>query len=628
LLVAACGGGGGGAGPAGNTPAGGGSAAAALRGSVHGGQFPVSGSSVTLYAAGSGNAAATVLGTATTDGDGNWNIDSFTCPAASTPAYVTASGGNPGLSGTVDNGALFLVAALGPCGNVATAGININELSTAAAAYALAAFADTANPASIHGYTTGLANAMGVAALLAGTAGNDGPDLSYSAATCGASGAPANCGAELSLNTLGNVLASCVNTSAASSSECAALFACAASGATYSGGSCSGGATGAADTWQAALAIARNPGTVPAAGVYSLGGENVVFSPTLSAAPNDWTLALTFSGVSLSEPTTVALDASGNAWIANYNDRVVELAPNGTALSPDGGYTGGGLEESFGLAIDASGNVWVANEQSASVNSGDGTITELSPSGSVLSGDGYGGGGLDFPQAIAIDGSGNVWAVNAANSSVTEISDTGTALSPDGGYTGGGLSYPVQLAFDPSGNLWVANQAQNAVSELGSAGGVLSPTAGYTGGGLDVPQGLAVDTLGNVWVSNYYGDSVTELDSSGAPVASAAYGGGGLSRPAGIAIDGAGRVWVANYDGNTLSELEGASDTSPGTALSPSTGFTSGILSKPYAPAIDASGNVWVANFGNNTVTMLVGAASPVQTPRIGVPEPPTTASE
>jgi DNA-binding beta-propeller fold protein YncE len=94
--------------------------------------------------------------------------------------------------------------------------------------------------------------------------------------------------------------------------------------------------------------------------------------------------------------------------------------------------------------------------------------------------------------------------------------------------------------------------------------------------------------------------------------------------PQGIAVDGTGTVWVANYRGNSISEMSGASSASPGTFLSPVSGFgTDASLLEPYGLALDASGNAWVSNFGNNTVTQFVGIATPIKTPFAGPPSAP-----
>jgi protocatechuate 3,4-dioxygenase beta subunit len=86
---------------------------AVLQGRVHGGQSPVSGAVIQLWQVGSGGngtaagalisgAALTTSGEALTDGNGNFNITSqYSCPSSTTLVYLTATGGNPGLEGSI-----------------------------------------------------------------------------------------------------------------------------------------------------------------------------------------------------------------------------------------------------------------------------------------------------------------------------------------------------------------------------------------------------------------------------------------------------------------------------------------------------------------------------------------------
>jgi DNA-binding beta-propeller fold protein YncE len=69
-----------------------------------------------------------------------------------------------------------------------------------------------------------------------------------------------------------------------------------------------------------------------------------------------------FSGGGTLEPKSVAIDGSGNVWVANSdNDSVSEFSASGTPLSPASGFTGGGLHQPLGLAIDGAGDVWVTD---------------------------------------------------------------------------------------------------------------------------------------------------------------------------------------------------------------------------------------------------------------------------
>lgn len=594
--------------------------------------------------------------------------------AGSSAASSSESGGSAGgsSSGGGGNTAILLLAAIGPCAGLPSSiSVTINELTTVAAGYALDAFIDptyadpsnadsssadpgSAEPSSsdaavaraasgttapavqIAGNATGLANAFATAALLAdATSGLPSQSLPQATA-CAADATTLGCDARAKLGALANALAACVQSSGAESTACLALLDCATPGAVVNdAGGCTAplasdlpaGVFAPTDTLQAVLSIARNPGTVAVDGLYLLAQPGGVYTDNVAAAPNDWTVALAFEGGGLVEPAGLAIDAAGDVWIADYDNAVTELSPTGAPLSPSGGFAGGGLEESFGIGIDGSGNIWVSNEQSdPTVNEGLGSVTELSPSGAMLSGEsGITAGGVDFPVAVLPDASGHVWVANFGDSTLTELStEEGTALSPDSGYIGGGVAFPVSLALDAAGQVWVANQGANQVSEFAAGGVALSPPGGYAVAGLAVPQSIAVDESDNVWVTNAYGDSVTELTDQGTALSGPhGYTGGGLTSPGGIAIDGAGTVWVANYRGPSITALQGSTGATPGAPLSPATGYSSTSLLLPFALAVDASGDLWVTNFGNDTVTEFIGIAAPVKTPASGPPQAP-----
>jgi hypothetical protein len=601
-----------------------------LQGVVRAGTAALAGSSVTLYAAAPPGQMPQSLAHALSDSSGAFEL-SATCPsstAGTEPLYVSASGGQ--ISGTdtaqpVTNPAIRLVAVLGTCDEL-PATVTVNELATIAAAYALKAFI---SGNEIAGDAPGLPNAAAAAASLVNSSSGTLAASLPSAAACSGATPAINCETVAKLDALANALAACLVSGNSSSQACAALFSCATPGAAADGSAlCAppSGATSPTDTWQAITSIARYPGLISAAGLYTAASSSIEHAPVPTSAPSDWTLSLTYTGGGLSEPTALAVDAAGNIWVANYNDAISEFSPTGTALSPAGGYTGGGLEESFGIAIDATGHVWVCNEQSSSAfNAGLGSITELAADGTILSGaSGFDGGGLDFPEALMVDANAQIWVANYGNSTLTALASNGMAISPASGFTGGGMSFPVGLAADAAGNIWVANQGASQISVFSEAGAALSPATGYSGGGITVPQGIAADQHGNVWVSNYYGDSISEFSNLGVALSpSTGYGGGGLAAPGGIAIDGAGQVWIANFQGGSVSELAGAGANAPGSVLSSANGFTASALVQPFAVAIDPSGNLWVTNFGGNSVTEFIGVAEPVKTPLIGVPKSP-----
>jgi len=602
---------------------------ATISGKAFGGQQPLVGSHVYLMAANSGvftpntsgygNQSVSLLTTAATGysdaigayvptgSDGSFNITGdYTCPSATTQTYLYALGGNPGAG--VNSAAGFL-AVLGPCGSLsASTYVWINEVSTVAAAFAIAGFATDATHVSSSGTPlaqTGIANAFANAANLAAL--KTGAALATTPAGNGT--VP-----QATINTLANILAACVNSPGPGSSNCTTLLS----------NTLSNGATGTmpTDTATAAINIAHNPGANVAA-LYGSPAPTSPFSPTLSAQPNDFTLALSFTGGGIgtqgSAPTAIAIDSAGGVWIAGgFGHFISRLSSTGAALSPSTGYTGGGIYNPDSIAIDSSGNAWIANHGNASISEFSSTGTALSPS------TGYTGGGLDVPESIAIDGSGNVWAANAGNNTVSEFSSAGSAISSSTGYIGGGLNEPFSIAIDGAGNAWIADYGASSISKFSSAGTALSSSAGYTGGGLDNPNSIAIDGSGNAWTTSLNNSTVSKFSSAGAALSpSSGFASGGLGYPLSLAIDGAANIWVANdyTHPESVSELSNA-----GAALSPSIGYTGGVLEAPFSVAVDGSGNVWVADSGTVTVIEIIGAATPVITPVCaGLPSTPTS---
>ena len=423
---------------------------ATVQGMVHGGQQPVTGASVYLFAAGTlgyANPATSLLNTAdtgvatdaagngyvTTTPNGGFNITGlYSCPSSSTQVYIAATGGNPGLSAGTNNSALSLIAALGACGNLnSNTFITINEVTTVASVWALAPFMGGASAlGSTPSNTAGLSTAFASVSQLANTANGS------------ASGPSLPAGATLpvgEINTLANILAACVNTTggvAGDGSPCGNLFAA----ATPSNG------IAPADTVGAAINIAQNPGASVAA-LFNIVAASGPFQPTLTSAPTDWTIAVQYTGLGLSNPSSVAIDGAGNVWITNCGSAncatpgagsVTQLNGNGVLV---GSTSAGGINGPLAVAIDLSGNAWIANYYGNS-------ISELNSSLSPVAGP-FTGGGINGPNSLAISNNGNVWINNLANGTASELNSSGGAVSGTSGYTISGASGLDAIVLSP-----------------------------------------------------------------------------------------------------------------------------------------------------------------------------------
>jgi streptogramin lyase len=279
-----------------------------------------------------------------------------------------------------------------------------------------------------------------------------------------------------------------------------------------------------------------------------------------------------------SNPQYVAVDQSGNVWVANYGSATVtKLSSAGATL---GTYSVGSNPQY--VAVDQSGNVWVTN-------AGSNNVTKLSSAGATL---GTYSVGI-YPQDVAVDQSGNVWVANFSSANVTKLSSAGATL---GTYSVG--SNPVGVAVDQSGNVWVTNAGSNNVTKLSSAGATLGT---YSVGSN--PQYVAVDQSGNVWVANPGSNNVTKLSSAGATLGTYSVG----SSPQDVAVDRSGNVWVANFSSANVTKLSSA-----GATLG-----TYSVGSNPVGVAVDQSGNVWVTNYGSANVTKLSSGSSGVLAPLV-----------
>jgi sugar lactone lactonase YvrE len=255
-------------------------------------------------------------------------------------------------------------------------------------------------------------------------------------------------------------------------------------------------------------------------------------------------------------------------------------------------FTSGGLNAPNAIAIDGSGNAWITNSGSTP-----NTVTKLASSGAAASGSPYDVGGMDGLVGIAIDLNtpGNAWVANdltASTGSVIELSSSGTLVSPSPFTVG--LGTPAGIAIDGSGNAWITNSNNNTVAELTSAGTAHSGSP-YSVGGLSTPTSIAIDNSGNAWITN--NNTVTELTPAGAAAIGSPFT-GGLDSPSGIAIDHSNDAWVPNASSGSVSELKSSGTPASGSPFS-------GSFSNPGGVAIDGAGNVWVANLLGESVAEL-----------------------
>ncbi len=595
----------------------------AFQGRVLSGQNPVSGATIQIYAAGStgnGSVATPMLTqTVTTDSAGFFSIAGlYTCGQSNTHAtiagnnqiYMVATGGTSSTTTNTGNNASVMMAAVGNCNTLnASTYTYINELTTAAAAWALAPFTTSISAIGASATNTqGITNAFLDAALLANPA------------TGTTSALPANLTIEADkLNAVADALNSCTNSDGGTA--CAPLF----TAATPSGKAIP------TDTFTAALNIVKNPGQNISA-VFATIGAAPPYATALVVAPTDWTMAITVTGGGLDSPTSLDVDANGNVWVAGQSGELSEFSAQGAPLSGATGFGVGDLNEVYGLTIDTNGFIWVTNEESSP--NAYGSVSKFygsnsSTPGAVVTGNGgtnFYDGTVNFPVALAADTNGNIFIDNyAPNSSVTVYSGSGAYVS---NLASGNVSIPIAIAVDSNHGVWIANYGDDTITHSDKNGNILSrPTC------CAQANGLATDAFGNVWVANYSasnGGSFSEVAPDGSVLINQSTV-GGVQHPAGIHVDAAQNVWIANYRGQSITEIAGNGGVStPGTAMSPSTGYgysgpssSNPLLLLPYDVVPDTSGNLWVSDYGNNDLVVFLGLAAPTATPTLPTPVAP-----
>jgi uncharacterized protein YjiK len=250
----------------------------------------------------------------------------------------------------------------------------------------------------------------------------------------------------------------------------------------------------------------------------------------------------------MNEPAGVAVDSSGNLYIADTYNYVIRKVSNGviTTVAGNGasGYSGDNgpatsaeLWQPTGVAVDAPGNLYIAggNDYRVRKVSG-GVITTVAGDGTQgFSGDNGPATSAKLGNAsgVAVDTAGNLYIVDTGNNLIRKVTDGvittvagGGAVPGDNGpATRAGLMQPEAVAVDSEGNLYIADTDNYAIRKVSN--GVIATVAGNgtwgfggdggpaTGAQLNGAYGVAVDAAGSIYVADSGNNRVRTLTPSG-----------------------------------------------------------------------------------------------------------------
>ncbi len=372
----------------------------------------------------------------------------------------------------------------------------------------------------------------------------------------------------------------------------------------------------------------------------------------------------------LNEPKGLALDAAGNLYIADsQNNRVRVVDRNGVintfagngSISSGGGprtYNDGGpavnafLHLPSGVAVDKSGNVYIAD-------TGDNIIRKVTTDLVIntIAGDSYPGyfdkddntsdnvlpdavdSEFNKPQDVAVDGAGNIYIADTVNNVVRKITSDGKIRTIVGDASAGfkgdsgpaekaGLTTPMALVVDGSGNLYILTNGDSRIRKVDTKNVITtvagSGVPGFADGSgasaqFNFPTGLAVDSSGNLYVADSLnlrirkvaGGNVTTVAGNG----NFSYSGDNgpaldaqLNRPFGVAADASGNVYIADTANNVVRRVskDGVIVNVLGSSQA---GGGDNQLSAPQSVAVDQGGNLYIADTLNGRIRKVSGGA-------------------
>jgi len=236
-------------------------------------------------------------------------------------------------------------------------------------------------------------------------------------------------------------------------------------------------------------------------------------------------------GSGFNAPIGVAVDTSGNVYVAGNADGKVTKIPAGGGSK----VTLGTFTSPSGVAVDAAKNVYVAVPGST-------TIKKIPAAGGSPVDV---GSGFSSPSGLALDAKGNLYVADPGLGSIYEVpAGNGAPIIMSAGYNDW-----TGVTVDANGNIYAADHNRGLVAIFRTKGS--SPV--YSGPIFNLPFGLAIDDTGNIFVADENNNAIKEWPANGGGIVSI---GSSFNNPTGVAADGAGNVYVADKNNNTIKEIK------------------------------------------------------------------------
>ena len=247
------------------------------------------------------------------------------------------------------------------------------------------------------------------------------------------------------------------------------------------------------------------------------------------------------------------------------------------------------LSMAVAVAIDGSGNFYVADQNAHLVKKFNSSGTLLITLGSTA---GSADGQFYYPQGVAVDSSGNIYVADTWNNRVQKFNSNGEfvtkwTLQLDGNERG----WAYKIYIDGSDNIYVSNSSVGNVEKYDTSGTLLTTLAIGSGS-------ITKDAGGNIYTSNLKYNSVGDtilltLNTYGRSLDGQFYSAENLG------VDSSGNIYVADTGNNRIQKFD-----SSGTYLSKfgSYGTGDGQFNTPRDVVVDSSENIYVLDKGNKRI--------------------------